>query len=232
MAFVLSKRVIPPSGVMDAKDVYARSRKKMVEEHLLRRGIKDPAVLDAMGRVPRHLFVEEGFIGQAYADNALPIGEKQTISQPYIVALMLESLKLTGKEKCLEIGAGSGYQTAVLSLLADKVFSIERISTLARRARKTLDELFCPNVIMKMGDGTLGLPDEAPFDAIIVSAGSPDAPAALIEQLKIGGRLVIPVGGNDEQELVRITKKPDGILKERLCGCRFVKLVGRHGWKK
>lgn len=220
MAFVLSK------------DVYARSRKKMVDGHLIPRGIKDPAVLDAMGRVPRHLFVEEGFIGQAYADNALPIGEKQTISQPYIVALMLEALKLVGKEKVLEVGAGSGYLTAVLSLLADKVYSIERITALARRARRTLDELFCPNVIIEIGDGTAGLPHEAPFDAIIVSAGSPDVPQTLIEQLKTGGRLVIPVGGRDEQELVRVTKKPEGILKERLCGCRFVKLVGRHGWKE
>lgn len=215
-----------------SKDAYARSRKKMVDEHLLTRGIKDPAVLDAMGRVPRHLFVEEGFIGQAYADNALPIGEKQTISQPYIVALMLEALKLTGKEKVLEVGAGSGYLTAVLSLLADKVYSIERITALARAARKTLDELACPNVIVRIGDGTAGLPEEAPYDAIIVSAGSPDVPQALIDQLKTGGRLVIPVGGRDEQELVRLTKKPDGILRERLCGCRFVKLVGRHGWEE
>ncbi|MBI5971478.1 MAG: protein-L-isoaspartate(D-aspartate) O-methyltransferase [Deltaproteobacteria bacterium] len=220
MAFVLSK------------DVYARSRKKMVEEHLLARGIKDPAVLDAMGRVPRHLFVDTGFIGQAYADVALPIGEKQTISQPYIVALMLESLKLTGAEKCLEVGAGSGYQTALLSLLADKVFSIERLSTLAARARRTLDELFCPNVIIRMGDGTVGLPEEAPFDAIIVSAGAPDAPQPLIDQLKTGGRLVMPVGGGENQELIRITKKETGVLKERLCGCRFVKLIGRHGWEE
>ncbi len=221
-----------------SKDAYARSRKKMVDEHLLRRGIKDPAVLDAMARVPRHLFVEDGLIGQAYADNALPIGEKQTISQPYIAALMLESLGLTGAEKVLEVGTGSGYQTAVLSLLADKVFSVERISALAARARKTLDELSCPNVIIKIGDGSSGLPIEAPFDAIIVSAGAPETPPALIDQLKTGGRLVIPVGGSGEQELIRITKKTggitpfDGVLKERLCGCRFVKLVGRHGWEE
>ncbi len=204
----------------------------MVETQLIPRGIKQKEVLDAMLKVPRHLFVEEALRPQAYNDYPLPIGEGQTISQPFMVAFMTEALKLTGKEKVLEIGTGSGYQTAVLSLLADKVFSIERIPRLAARARKILDKLNCPNVVIKIGDGTLGWPEEAPFDAIIVTAAAPEVPKTYIDQLTVGGRLVIPVGSEVTQELLRITKTEQGTVTEDLGGCRFVKLVGRLGWKE
>ncbi|MEE9615155.1 MAG: protein-L-isoaspartate(D-aspartate) O-methyltransferase, partial [Thermodesulfobacteriota bacterium] len=182
----------------------------MVETQLVPRGIKQPEVLHAMGAVPRHLFVEEGLESQAYADFPLPIGEGQTISQPFIVAYMTEALKLKGTEKVLEVGTGSGYQCAVLALVAERVFSIERISTLASRARRLLDELHCTNVVIEVGDGTLGLPREAPFDGIIVTAGSPEIPETYVEQLAPGGRLIIPVGGEFVQELVRVTRTAKG----------------------
>lgn len=203
----------------------------MVDTQIAARGISQKAILDAMRMVPRHLFVDEVFHGKAYGDFALPIGEGQTISQPYMVAAMINALRLTGQERLLELGTGSGYQTAVLSMLAYKVYSIERIPSMAVRARKILDVLHASNVILKAGDGTLGWPDEAPFDAIIVAAGSPDVPAALVEQLKTGGRLIIPVGTEDKQRLVMITKKDIGIVREELSDCRFVKLVGKHGWQ-
>lgn len=202
----------------------------MVETQIIPRGITDKRVLDAMQSVPRHLFVEKALWEQAYSDYPLPIGEKQTISQPYIVALMTEALELKGDEKALEIGTGSGYQTAVLSKLANKVYSIERISTLAERARKLLDELHCSNVVVRVYDGTEGWKDESPFDAILVTAASPDIPPPYIEQLKVGGRLVIPIGDVFSQVLTKIIKTKDGIIKSDLCGCRFVKLVGRYGW--
>lgn len=214
------------------KDIYERARSAMVEEQLVRRGIRQKEVLDAMRRVPRHLFVDPGLYAQAYGDTPLPIGDKQTISQPYMVALMTEALKLTGTEKVLEIGTGSGYQSAVLALIAERVFSIERISSIASAARRTLDSLHCSNVVVRFGDGTLGWAEEAPFDAIIVTAGSPDIPPALMEQLKTGGRLVIPVGTEGVQELLRITKGERRITKEVLTGCMFVKLVGKYGWQE
>lgn len=203
----------------------------MVEEQIVARRIKDPRVIAAMKKVPRHHFVEEALQNQAYSDHPLPIGEKQTISQPYMVALMTEALQLTGKEKVLEIGAGSGYQTAILAELAEKVFSIERIRSLAIKARKTLYELGCYNVEIKIFDGTLGWPEESPFDAIIVTAGSPDIPQPLVDQLSLGGKLVIPVGDSTAQDLIRVTKTEEGIMKEDLGGCRFVKLIGRYGWE-
>jgi protein-L-isoaspartate(D-aspartate) O-methyltransferase len=184
-----------------------------------------------MKKIPRHLFVEEALQSQAYCDHPLPIGEKQTISQPYIVALMTEALQLTGREKILEIGAGSGYQTAILAELAEKVFSIERIRSLAVRARKLLYELGYFNVEIKIFDGTLGWVEERPFDAVIVTAGAPDIPQPLIDQLAMGGRLVIPVGDAFVQDLIRVVKTEDGIKKEDLGGCRFVKLIGRYGWE-
>src|SRR3990172_4559652 len=165
----------------------------MVQTKLVKRGIRQKTLLDAMAKIPRHIFIEEGLYSQAYGDHALPIGKKQTISQPYTIARMIESIALTGREKVLEIGSGSGYQSAVLSMLADKVYSVERISSIAARARKILDGLFCSNVVIRVGDGTLGLSDEAPFDAIIVSAASPGIPEAYIKELSDGGRLVIPV---------------------------------------
>lgn len=204
----------------------------MVQEQLSARGIKDERVLAAMTRVPRHRFVEEGLWSQAYGDFPLPIGEGQTISQPYIVALMTQSLKLQPDDKVLEIGTGSGYQVAVVAEIARRVFSVERISAIAARARKILDELRYSNVLIKIGDGTAGWPEEAPFDAVIVTAGAPGIPEPLLGQLATGGRMVIPVGDMYSQELVKIVKTDEGYKKEDLGGCRFVKLVGAHGWKE
>ena len=203
----------------------------MVEEQIVSREIKDAKLIAAMKKIPRHLFVEEALQNQAYSDHPLPIGEKQTISQPYMVALMTEALLLSGKEKVLEIGTGSGYQTAILTELSEKVFSIERIRSLAIRARKLLYELGYFNVEIKIFDGTFGWIEERPFDAIIVTAGSPDIPQPLIDQLAMGGRLVIPVGDAFVQDLFRVTKAEEGIKKEDLGGCRFVKLIGKYGWE-
>ncbi|MBI3754632.1 MAG: protein-L-isoaspartate(D-aspartate) O-methyltransferase [Deltaproteobacteria bacterium] len=214
------------------KDDYTRSRQRMVETQLIPRGIRDKRVIEAMLAVPRHLFVpEEALWSQAYNDFPLPIGEKQTISQPYIVAFMTEALELKGTEKVLEIGTGSGYQTAILSILAEKVYSVERIGLLAARARKILDSVHCSNVVIKIADGTLGWPEESPFDAILTTAAAPEIPKRYIEQLKIGGRLVIPVGEEYSQTLVKIIKTKEGIIKQEMGGCRFVKLIGRYGWK-
>ncbi len=211
---------------------FQKARDRMVETQLVTRGIHDPRVLDAMRKVPRHLFVDEALAGQAYADHPLPIGEKQTISQPYIVALMTEALGLEGREKVLELGTGSGYQTAVLAELADRVFTIERIPSLLHRARDVLNSLGYRNVVYKVGDGTLGWPDEAPFDAMLVSAGAPRVPQPLVDQLSMGGRLVLPVGDRLSQELVLVERVPEGIRKSWLGGCRFVDLVGRWGWEE
>lgn len=207
------------------------ARKRMVETQIVSRGVKDRRLLEAMLKVPRHVFVEEAMAAQAYSDTPLPIGEKQTISQPYMVALMTELLELTGKEKVLEIGTGSGYQAAILATMADRVYTVERIRPLALKARKALDSLGLLNVNIKISDGTVGWEEEAPFDAIIVTAGAPEVPEKLVEQLAPGGRLVIPVGNQFEQVLVRITKQEDGsLVRENVTGCRFVKLVGKYGW--
>lgn len=211
---------------------YATARNRMVESQLISRGIKDPRVLDAMRKVPRHRFVEEALFSQAYNDHPLPIGEKQTISQPYMVALMTEALELQGQERVLEIGTGSGYQTAILAELAEKIYSIERIRTLSVKAQRILDDLGYFNVVLKVGDGTLGLKEEGPFDAIIVTAGSPDVPQPLVDQLAMGGRLVVPVGDRYTQSLMKITRVKEGITKTDLGGCRFVSLLGTHGWKE
>jgi len=210
---------------------FPKARLKMVEEQIACRGIKDAKLISAMKKIPRHLFVEEALQSQAYSDHPLPIGEKQTISQPYMVALMTEALLLTGKEKVLEIGTGSGYQTAILAELSEKVFSIERIRPLAIRARKLLYELGYFNVEIKIFDGTFGWMEESPFDAILVTAGSPDIPQPLIDQLTMGGRLVIPVGDAFVQDLFRVIKTEEGVKKEDLGGCRFVKLIGKYGWE-
>jgi len=215
-------------------DRFARLRKKMVDTQIRARGIRDERVLAAMEKIPRHLFVEPALIEQAYNDTPLPIGEGQTISQPYIVALMTEALRLTGKEKVLEIGTGSGYQTAILAELAEQVFSIERLASLAAKARQILDHLGYYNVAIRVGDGTWGWREEAPFDAIIVTAGAPRVPSPLMEQLAVGGRLVVPVGGKFTQELYRVTRlseDPGDVETETLGGCRFVNLVGEHGWR-
>jgi len=208
------------------------ARKRMVEKQLIGRGIRDRRVIDAMQKIPRHLFVEEAMAAQAYNDNPLPIGERQTISQPYMVALMTELLELKGKERVLEIGTGSGYQAAVLAVLADRVYTMERIRPLAMRARKVLDSLGLLNVNIKIDDGTCGWEEEAPFDAIIVTAGAPDIPEALVKQLAPGGRMVLPVGDQFSQTLVRLVKGEDGALSmEQSVGCRFVKLIGKQGWE-
>ncbi len=210
---------------------FALARRKMVLEQLEARGIKDERILRAMMKIPRHLFVEEGLWPQAYGDFPLPIGEGQTISQPYIVALMTEALGLKGDEKILEVGTGSGYQAAILAELAERVFSIERIGSMASKARRTLDELGYANVLIRVSDGTYGWEEEAPFDGIIVTAGAPDIPQPLVRQLKIGGKLVIPVGDEYSQVLLRVIRKEKGYQEENLGACRFVKLIGDHGWK-
>ena len=203
----------------------------MVEEQLIERGISDSRVIAAMARVERHRFVEEALWARAYEDRALPIGLRQSISQPFMVALMTQSLELKGHERVLEIGTGSGYQTAVLAELAANVFSMERISSLATTAREVLDTLAYHNVAVRVADGTLGWAEEAPFDAILVAAGSPRVPRPWIAQLRDGGRLVFPIGEEELQTLVRI-RKEDGRLREEYLGdCRFVKLVGRYGWR-
>ncbi len=209
---------------------YERARLRMVDEQMVTRGIKDPRVLSAMGRVPRHLFIEEALRDRAYGDHALPIGERQTISQPYMVALMTESLALNGSERVLEIGTGSGYQTAVLAELAARVYSIERIADLAVRARRLIASLGYRNVAIKVFDGTYGWKEQAPFDAILVTAGSPDVPTPLTEQLKEGGRMLIPVGDRTTQVLKKVTRTSAGIEVTALTGCVFVPLIGGHGW--
>jgi len=214
------------------KEDFTRVRLKMVDEQVIARGIKDPRVIAAMRKVPRHLFVEEALQNQAYSDRPLPIGEKQTISQPFMVALMTEALQLTGKEKVLEIGAGSGYQTAILAEAARQIFSIERILSLTMKARMLLINLGYTTVEVKFSDGTEGWIGESPFDAIIVTAGSPDIPQPLVDQLAVGGRLVIPVGDESVQDLIRLTKTGEGINREDLGGCRFVKLIGKYGWNE
>ena len=211
---------------------YSDLRKKMIERHIIPRGVQDKKVIKVMGSIPRHLFVDEALQDQAYDDNPLPIGEGQTISQPYIVALMVEALALKGNERILEIGTGSGYQTAILCSLSNKVYSIERCPVLASKARKILDQLNFYNALLKVDDGTLGWEDEAPFDVIIVSASSPEIPEPLVKQLCSGGRLVIPIGGQMSQNLIRIINRDGNIEEENLGSCRFVKLIGDYGWKE
>jgi protein-L-isoaspartate(D-aspartate) O-methyltransferase len=207
------------------------ARRRMVDEQLIARGIRDPRVIEAMTKVPRHLFVPEALASQAYSDFPLPIGERQTISQPYMVALMSEAMQLKGGEKVLEVGTGSGYQAAVLALLTRQVFSLERIAALARQARRTLDACGFARVNVRVTDGTCGWEEEAPFDAIMVTAGAPAVPQPFMKQLAIGGRLVIPVGDRTTQMLIRVTRNSErGFREERLLGCRFVPLVGDHGW--
>ncbi len=210
----------------------AERRHVMVEEQLRRRGVLSPQVLKAMDRVPRHEFVGEQQQALAYADQPLQIGENQTISQPYMVAAMTEALELTAGENVLEVGTGSGYQTAVLALLSRWVISIERHEVLAEGARERLNRLGFANITVIHGDGTLGWPEAGPYHAVLVTAGAPHVPAPLVEQLAEGGRLVIPVGGADQQDLLRLRKTAGRVSTETLNLCRFVPLVGRHGWKQ
>jgi protein-L-isoaspartate(D-aspartate) O-methyltransferase len=209
--------------------LFDRLRKRMVEEQLAARGIRDRRVLSAMATIPRHVFVDEALRERAYEDHPLPIGHGQTISHPYTVALMTEALELQGTERVLEIGTGSGYQTAVLARICANVFTIERIAALATRARRVLDHLGLYNVALRVGDGTIGWNAEAPFDAIIVTAGTPQLPRPLLSQLRAGGRLVVPVGEEDSQTLLRLRVGADGVTEEYIGDCRFVKLLGRYG---
>ncbi|HEV8613956.1 MAG TPA: protein-L-isoaspartate(D-aspartate) O-methyltransferase [Methylomirabilota bacterium] len=209
----------------------ARERDRMVDEQLARRGITDERVLAAMRRVPRHRFVQEALRERAYGDHPLPIGEEQTISQPYIVGLMSSLLDLSGREKVLDIGTGSGYQTAVLGELARRVCSIERLPRLADRARALLESLGYINVWIRVGDGTLGWLDEAPFDRILVAAGGPAVPQALFDQLADGGRMVLPIGDAESQTLT-VVENAGGQMRTRAAGeCKFVKLVGKYAWE-
>lgn len=202
----------------------------MVEKQIIARGINDPLVIQAMLQVPRHLFVSEALVDSAYGDFPLPIGEGQTISQPFIIAEMTQNLKLTGRERVLEIGTGSGYQAAVLSHIVYRVYTIERNNTLYLRTRKLFDRLKYHNIVTRYSDGTQGWKSESPFDAIIVTAGGNQIPEPLVNQLIEGGRLVMPVGGLYSQELLRIEKTSTGIKTFNLGGCRFVKLIGEYGW--
>lgn len=208
-------------------------RRRMVDEQIIPRGVKDERVLAAMRRVPRHEFMPEAIRSSAYGDHALPIGESQTISQPYMVALMTELLGLKGTERVLEIGTGSGYQAAVLAELCEKVYTVERIKTLADRARANLDRLGYKTVAIKVYDGTYGWKEMAPFDAIMVTAGSPEIPQPLAEQLKEGGRMVVPIGERLSQVLVKAVKTLQGRLEvTKSVPCVFVPLIGNHGWKE
>jgi protein-L-isoaspartate(D-aspartate) O-methyltransferase len=203
----------------------------MVEEQLLPRGIHDPKTLEAMGKVPRHLFVEEAMKNQAYGDFPLPIGRGQTISQPFIVALMTQAMDLKGHESVLEIGTGSGYQAAILSQICEKVYTVERIDSLLVEARRVFDSQHYLNILTKLDDGTNGWPEYAPYDAIIVTAGGPKVPEPLLEQLSDPGTLVIPVGDRGVQDLRKVTKIGGKITETTIEFVRFVSLIGDHGWK-
>jgi len=211
---------------------YSKARERMVKEQVQGRGIQDPRVIHAIRKVPRHLFVPEALTGQAYGDCALPIGEGQTISQPYMVAYLSEALGLSGIERVLEIGTGSGYQAAILANLARFVYSVERIRSLLEQARKIYDQIQVRNIFTRLSDGSLGWKEEAPFDAILVTSGAPAVPPPLLDQLKAEGTLVIPVGGRNSQKILRIKKTGQGFLEEELIDCNFVALVGEYGWAK
>ena len=211
---------------------YERQREEMVRNHIQARGIKDPGVLAAFRKVPRHLFVSEALRDQAYGDYPLPIGEQQTISQPYIVSEMTQALELNQDDRVLEIGTGSGYQAAILAQIVYRVYTIERIRSLHMQARNLFDKLHYHNIVTRYADGTKGWQKESPFNAIIVTAGAPETPEVLVNQLVTGGRLVVPVGNQHTQELIKIDRGKNNFQQTNLGGCRFVKLVGEHGWKE
>jgi protein-L-isoaspartate(D-aspartate) O-methyltransferase len=210
---------------------FAAQRSSMVERQLRQRGISDEPLLAAMNRVPRHEFVSPQNWGEAYADRPVAIAERQTTSQPYMIAAMIQAAQIKAEDRVLEIGAGSGYQTAVLAELASQVFAVERHASLCEAARSTLERLGYRNTKVVTGDGSLGLPEAAPFDAIIVSAAAPRIPPALAEQLAPGGRLVVPVGDSEQQQLQVVLRHADGTISVRtLEGCRFVPLIGQQGF--
>jgi protein-L-isoaspartate(D-aspartate) O-methyltransferase len=212
------------------RDDQAVSRRRMVEEQLKARGIHDAHVLRIMAAMPRHLFIDPALDARAYSDHALPIGEEQTISQPFMVALMTQALDLTGDEKILEIGTGSGYQTAILAELGDRVFTIERIPSIATSARERLSGMGYHNIVFRAADGSLGWKEMGPFDRIVITAGAPRIPAFVAEQLREGGIAVLPVGTDQEQALVKLVKSSKGLERSVLSGCTFVPLIGRGGW--
>jgi protein-L-isoaspartate(D-aspartate) O-methyltransferase len=214
-----------------AIDNYTTARERMVEEQLVQRGINDPLILDAMRRVPRHLFVDESVRDQAYEDHPLPIGEGQTISQPYMIALMASAAQLAEGEHVLEIGTGSGYLTAILAEQGVEICSVELSPQLAQRSQSVLHQLGYQGVTVHVGDGTLGWPATAPFDAVIIGAAAPGIPRPLLAQLRLGGRIVAPMGEEDLQTLVRIWKERSGLREEYFGECQFVKLRGAHGWE-
>jgi protein-L-isoaspartate(D-aspartate) O-methyltransferase len=221
------------AGIMKNEHLkFKRLREEMVNKQIEARGISDLKVLLAMRKVPRHLFVSEALMDQAYGDFPLPIGHQQTISQPYIVAEMTQALQLTPDDRVLEIGTGSGYQAAILAEICYRVYTIERVHALLLKTRRLFDALNYHNIVTKYSDGTTGWVDESPFDAIMVTAGAPDIPQTLINQLAVGGRMVLPVGDQYSQELIKIYRDQSGIHKSNLGGCRFVKLVGEYGWKE
>ncbi|PNU19531.1 protein-L-isoaspartate O-methyltransferase [Geothermobacter hydrogeniphilus] len=209
---------------------FSIARRRMVDRQLRQRGITDPRVIQVMLEMPRHLFVEPALQSQAYSDYPLPIGQKQTISQPFMVATMSQALELKGDEQVLEIGTGSGYQAAVLAKLCRRVFTVERIPELARQARRVFDDLHLHNINLKVTDGTFGWEEQAPFDGIVVTAGAPDVPRTYLDQLADGGRLIIPVGDLETQSLKRITRRGSQFETESLLDCRFVPLLGEKGW--
>ena len=211
---------------------YDRKREEMVRSQIEARGIRDPLVLSAFRTVPRHLFVSEALREQAYGDYPLPIGEQQTISQPYIVAEMTQALELGQNDRVLEIGTGSGYQAAILAQIVYRVYTVERKRALYMQTRNLFDKLNYHNIVTKYADGTKGWQEESPFDAIVVTAGAPELPEVLITQLAEGGRLVVPVGNQHTQELIKICREKGDVQQTNLGGCRFVKLVGEHGWKE
>jgi protein-L-isoaspartate(D-aspartate) O-methyltransferase len=215
---------------MDAAELQ-KLRNLMVERQLIPRGIRDARVLMAMRKIPRHLFMDESVWERAYDDMALPVGEGQTISQPYMVAVMTEFLDLRGDEKVLELGTGSGYQAAILAELSREVYTIERIQSLSERAGKVLGSLGYENMHLRVGDGTLGWPEAAPFDRILITAGAPEIPEPLIGQLSEGGMIVAPVGDRFSQQLVKAVKQKGQMSREYHVPCVFVPLVGKHGWK-
>lgn len=214
-----------------AEREFAHQRTLMVERFVTARGIKDSRILEAMRHVPRHLFVPSVVAAKAYSNSALPIGHGQTISQPYIVARMIELMELTGKEKVLEIGTGTGYQAVVLSRLTEKVFSIERINELALRAAELIRELKISNVSVKVFDGTYGWSDQGPFDRIIIAAAAPEIPQPLVQQLSRTGKMVLPIGRERNQKLARVTRVGTGLQIEDFGAAEFVPLLGRFGWK-
>lgn len=213
-------------------DRFETIRQRMVQEQLESRGIYDPRVLAVMGEVPRHLFVDDAMQANAYGDHPLPIVDGQTISQPFIVAYMTQALQLTGAEKVLEIGTGSGYQAVILSRLCTKLYTVERLNNLLASSRRLFDRLRCYNIQSRLDDGTLGWPEYAPYDAIMVTAGGPEIPEPLVAQLADPGRMVIPVGDQDVQELQLVTKKDGLVQVELLERVRFVNLIGEYGWNQ